>query len=88
MTYKNNYHRKQAVWREKWLKKEEKRLKQKDYIRLKKDVAKFATTVQEAYQLIHNEIVDIVKSAGELAHQIYTELVNEEEEKDGKYLDL
>ena len=30
MTYKNNYQRKQAVWREKWLKKEDKRLKQND----------------------------------------------------------
>jgi hypothetical protein len=82
MNYKNNYQRKQAVWREKWLKKEEKRLMQRDWKRLKKDVAKFATTVQEACQLIHNEIVEIVKSAGELTYQIYTDLVNEEEEKD------
>jgi len=81
MTYKNNYQRKQAVWREKWLKKEEKRLKQKDYIRLKKDVANFATTVQEAWQVIHNAIVELTKSTGELAYQIYTDFVNEEEKE-------
>ena len=36
-------------------------------------------TVQEACQLIHNEIVEIVKSAGELTYQIYTDLVKENE---------
>lgn len=29
MIYKNNYQRKQAVWREKWRKKEEERLRKK-----------------------------------------------------------
>ena len=59
MNYKNNYQRKQAVWREKWLKKEEKRLKQRDWKRLKKDIANFATTVKDGIQLMCDELTGL-----------------------------
>ena len=74
MTYKNNYQRKQAVWREKWLKKEEKRLMQRDWKRLKKDVANYATTFEEAYQIIHDAILEIVSSAGDAVQKAWSEL--------------
>lgn len=74
MSYKNNYQRKQAIWREKWLKKEEARLKQRDFIRLKKDIVNFSITVQEACLLIHDELDEIMKSAGEIVYKTWLEL--------------
>lgn len=70
MNYKNNYQRKQAVWREKWLKKEEKRLRQRELNKLKTDIANFGGTIGEAIQLITDELHEIIVSAGSLVKDI------------------
>ena len=63
MIYKNNYQRKQAIWREKWLAKEEKRLKRRDFERLGRDVLKCAKTVKESIESIRDEIIEILATA-------------------------
>ena len=74
MNYKNNYQRKQAVWREKWLKKEEKRLRQRELNKLKTDIANFGGTIGEAIQLITDELHEIIASAGSLVKDIIDEI--------------
>lgn len=70
MNYKNNYQRKQAVWREKWQKKEEKRLRQRELNKLKTDIANFGGTIGEAIQLITDELHEIIASVGSLVKDI------------------
>lgn len=68
MIYKNNYQRKQAVWREKWLAKEEKRLKRRDFERLGRDVLKCVKTVKKASVMLLDEINELLATAGDIVN--------------------
>ena len=68
MIYKNNYQRKQAIWREKWLAKEEKRLKRSDLERLGREVAKCVKTVKEASVMVLDGINEILATAGDIVN--------------------
>ena len=74
MNYKNNYQRKQAVWREKWQKKEEKRSRQRELNKLKTDITNFAGTIGEAIQLITDELHEVIASAGILVKDFFDEI--------------
>lgn len=70
MNYKNNYQRKQAVWREKWLKKEEKRLMQRDWKRLAKDVA----NVKDSFQLMYDELTGLLSAIGDFVIETFNNI--------------
>ena len=81
MIYKNNYQRKQAVWREKWLKKVEERLRKKALYQpvidagssLRKAFIGLGDALSEMVKIISdsvNEIVEIVKKDPELVEKL------------------
>lgn len=54
MTYKNNYQRKQAVWREKWMKKVEQRQRMKPF----RDLSKAVDKMRQAFV----DLADVIES--------------------------
>ena len=81
MIYKNNYQRKQAIWCEKWRKKEEERLRKKALyqpvidagVSLRKAFVGLGDVISEMVKIIRdgvNEVVEIVKKDPELAEKL------------------
>jgi len=81
MIYKNNYQRKQAVWREKQRKKNEEQLRKKALyqpvidagVSLRKAFVSLGDTISEMVKIISdgvNEVVEIVKNDPELAEKL------------------
>lgn len=78
MTYKNNYQRKQAVWREKWLKKVEKRQKQKALINFRKAAYEAGESLREAFVSYGSAISDMVDLIKKSVNEIYETLLKPE----------
>ena len=74
MKYKNNYQRKQAIWREKWLKKVEERQKQKALINFRKVAYEAGESLREAFVNICSSILDMSDPIKTAVNDIYETL--------------
>lgn len=74
MKYKNNYQRKQSVWREKWMKKVEERQKQKALINFRKAAYEAGESLREAFVNLGSSILDMVDLIRTAVNDIYETL--------------
>ena len=70
MNYKNNYQRKQAVWREKWMRKVEERQKTKALLDFRKAAYEAGVSLREAFVVLGNAISEAVISIGNGCNEI------------------
>lgn len=69
MNYKNNYQRKQAVWREKWMRKVEERQRMKPFRDLSKAVDKLRQSFVDLADVIEQFKVDLREIAKNLSQE-------------------
>ena len=86
MNYKNNYQRKQAVWREKWMKKVEERQKQKALINFPKAAYEAGESLREAFVNLSISVSDMVDLIRTTVNDIYETLSKPEVSEELKKL--
>lgn len=71
--YKNNYQRKQAVWREKWMKKVETRQRMKPFRDLSKAVDKMCQAFVDLADVIESTTIQFKVDLSEIAKNLSKE---------------